>query len=239
MSDSNDTSLKRCSKCGVEYPATREYFHVASKAKDKLNTQCKVCRSKISRKRYEQNTERILSVNRQWRDANPEKQQQARDRWNVENPEYFQNYYISNKDRKSEQNRNWRLTNIERVTAYQRRWAMDNRQIRRLHEHRRDTRRMSLPDTFTFQHWQYCLQYFDNRCAYCREKVERLDMEHFIPLSHPQCPGTTPENMLPACPACNYSKHTTLPLEWINRRFPDTAAEIIARIETYFEHIRK
>lgn len=37
--------LKRCTKCGNEYPATTEYFHRHNVAKDKLYQQCKICKN--------------------------------------------------------------------------------------------------------------------------------------------------------------------------------------------------
>ena len=39
---------KRCSKCGIEKPATSEYFGVNSRAKDKLQYWCKKCKNTYS-----------------------------------------------------------------------------------------------------------------------------------------------------------------------------------------------
>src|SRR5690349_10629503 len=35
---------KRCSKCGQEFPATREYFNAHNQSKDGLRPMCKSCR---------------------------------------------------------------------------------------------------------------------------------------------------------------------------------------------------
>ncbi len=38
--------MKRCSKCGEEFPATNQFFALAKRNKDGLKSQCKVCKSK-------------------------------------------------------------------------------------------------------------------------------------------------------------------------------------------------
>ncbi|MCK9319236.1 hypothetical protein [Methanoculleus sp.] len=40
-----EIKMKKCSKCGEEKPATKEYFHVHNGCKDGLNSVCKKCRS--------------------------------------------------------------------------------------------------------------------------------------------------------------------------------------------------
>ena len=42
------SSVKPCSKCGVEYPHTAEFFHVDRRRKCGLTPQCKVCRGKTA-----------------------------------------------------------------------------------------------------------------------------------------------------------------------------------------------
>lgn len=41
--DSTTTPLKRCTKCGIEYPATTEYFRLHGQKRGGLNPSCKVC----------------------------------------------------------------------------------------------------------------------------------------------------------------------------------------------------
>lgn len=43
-------SLKRCPKCGNEYPKTHEYFHRSKNRKDGLNPWCKPCQRLSSQK---------------------------------------------------------------------------------------------------------------------------------------------------------------------------------------------
>ena len=39
---------KICTKCGIEYLATNEFFHKNSSTKDGLKTSCKICENKRS-----------------------------------------------------------------------------------------------------------------------------------------------------------------------------------------------
>ena len=46
-----EIKLKKCSKCGEEFPATNEYFHKHNGCKDGLNSVCKICRSENAKKK--------------------------------------------------------------------------------------------------------------------------------------------------------------------------------------------
>lgn len=50
----NNIDKKVCSQCGIEYPATLEFFH---KKGDKLHSKCKVCRKKDKREYLNNNKE--------------------------------------------------------------------------------------------------------------------------------------------------------------------------------------
>lgn len=71
---SNDTPLKKCSKCGVEYPATTEYFH---RQGSNLRADCVYC---------------ARAHQAQWRQNNREKLRAYRKAKYAENPERGRNY---------------------------------------------------------------------------------------------------------------------------------------------------
>lgn len=50
----SDIEMKKCTKCGNEYPATVEFFH---KKGDKLHSKCKECRKKLKKEYLERNKE--------------------------------------------------------------------------------------------------------------------------------------------------------------------------------------
>lgn len=111
---------------------------------------------------------------------------------------------------------------------------------------RRRARKRQLPDTWTSEHWQRCLQYWAYSCAVCgREEGFEwvLSMDHFIPLSSPECPGTIPGNIIPLCygkGGCNNSKHTHPITVWLRRKYSTRKAnEILRRIAAYFAWVTK
>jgi hypothetical protein len=89
-----------CTKCGEEKPETTEYFYRHKASRGGLDTTCKVCHNKKTRK---------------WRDENPEKQREYARRWQAENPEKVR-----------DKNRRWRAENPEKVREAVRRWQSEN-----------------------------------------------------------------------------------------------------------------
>lgn len=101
---------------------------------------------------------------------------------------------------------------------------------------RRKARKAALPDTFTKAQWDYTVTWWGG-CAYCGDELpaSKLTLDHVIPLSSPDCPGTIAENILPACPHCNSSKKTMPMGEFLERRFGQShAAKRLAMIILFF-----
>lgn len=68
---------------------------------------------------------------------------------------------------------------------------------------------------FTSRDWQRLVRRFDGRCAYCHRRA-RLQVEHVVPLSRGGLHRIG--NIVPACAACNYEKHSSTVTEWRMRR---------------------
>jgi len=110
-------------------------------------------------------------------------------------------------------------------------------------------RKRGLPDDFTVDQWQRCLDYFNHCCAVCGRQMKDLfgthtvAMDHWIPLSSPDCPGTVAHNIVPLCHGeggCNNSKGAKIPETWLKKRFGGRKAKaIVARIEAYFDWLRQ
>lgn len=59
------------------------------------------------------------------------------------------------------------------------------------------------------------MELFGRRCAYCRGPYEHVD--HVVPLAAGG--DNYPDNLVPACSACNLSKGERLPMQWTFDRF--------------------
>ena len=113
---------------------------------------------------------------------------------------------------------------------------------------KRQARKRQLPDTLTTEQWQSAVDYFNGCCAVCGRQLKDLfgthtvSVDHWIPLTNPQCPGTTVDNCIPLCHGefgCNGSKNNHDPVEWLESKFGKRKAkQILQRIETYFESVR-
>ena len=57
--------------------------------------------------------------------------------------------------------------------------------------------------------WQEIKAAYGHRCVYCGRKMQRLTMDHIIPLS--KGGNHTVQNVVPACSSCNKRKHAGPP----------------------------
>jgi hypothetical protein len=97
-------SVKTCTKCEDELPATAEYFPKRKDSKDGLRNECKVCKKNMDKIYTSSNKERMSKLSREWRlknsdranaickkyrDNNKEKRRDICYKWNKNNPERF------------------------------------------------------------------------------------------------------------------------------------------------------
>lgn len=59
--------------------------------------------------------------------------------------------------------------------------------------------------------WALLKEKFDNCCAYCGVRTDKLEMEHIIPISRGG--AHVPDNIVPACRQCNATKGARTPDE--------------------------
>lgn len=106
---------------------------------------------------------------------------------------------------------------------------------------RRRARENELPDVFTTEDWRFCLNYWSNSCVVCGRSVgenNTIAADHWIPLSHPESPGTVPWNIIPLChgeKGCNNSKGNKQLIEWLIKKIGESDASIlIDKVNEYF-----
>lgn len=255
--------LKICSKCGTTYPATSEYFTPTKGGTYGLTSQCKLCRRQNTQKWRDENPEKVkeyaynyywehrdylLEYNQTWHRNNKERRRTSHRAWYVKNADHARkkrkHWYAENTDRAKEYDRRRYHANAESLREQARHWKAANPDKVLLYEQKRRARELSLPDTLTPAQWRKAVLYWEGRCVYCGEKFDRAvrkkTLDHYIPIAHLQCPGTTAQNCVPACYSCNMSKWKKDADEWVRWHFGDEQAELILRnIRTYFDSLNE
>lgn len=215
---------KRCIKCGEEYPATAEYFQ---RDKNRLSGLFHTCKQCCSARKPES--------------TNPETKKKCR----VCNKNFpaTPDYFFRDKTKK------FGLESCCRWCHSKKEHTPKRKSMRRIVDMKRRTLEYQLPFNFTEQDWHNCLEYFGHKCAVCGRPVglwHTLAKDHWIPITHPYCPGTIPTNIVPLCHTrkdgeggCNNLKGNKAAAEWLIRQFGKRKAVIILkRIEGYFFSLR-
>lgn len=233
--------MKRCTKCGLQYPATNLYFRKQAKAKSGLQSWCKICAAE-HHKQYREANKRIIAEHaKQYREEHKEiiaengrlyylatrdaKLKYFKQR-HANNPEYRKQYYEVNKVAILEQCKQYHKTHKEAVAEYKKQWNENNPEARaaacmkwqkanpdkvNIINQRRRARKRQLPNTLTATQWDSIKKTFNNRCCYCGQELP-LVQEHFIPLS--KGGEYTINNILPSCKSCNNSKSAKVFETW-------------------------
>ncbi|HET9413811.1 MAG TPA: HNH endonuclease, partial [Pseudolabrys sp.] len=101
--------------------------------------------------------------------------------------------------------REYRRKNRDRVNAYWRDRHAKHPELLAVRMQRRQARKMNAPGRgVTAAEWLAIVESFDHRCAYCLARAETIEMDHVIALARGG--AHEPENVVPACTACNSSK---------------------------------
>jgi bacterioferritin-associated ferredoxin len=228
---------------GSWLPATPEYFGKDRKQTDGFHRNCRKCVNEYSKLLYKKNMQdetfrkkRVDHI-RDYFNNNPDKKKQhhrrkaerRRERLSM-SPEYKQRQ----RSQRSEYSQRYRKTLTGRIKN-------------KLAMQRRKARCLCLPDTLTEKNWDHALEYFHGCCAVCGRQLNDLfgehtaAMDHWIPLSSPDCPGTVTTNIIPLChgiDGCNQSKGAREPLAWLKWKFGKRKAkQILKRIQAYFDSI--
>ncbi len=254
------TDYKRCAHCGQEFPADLEHFPPAGRP-GKLHSYCRPCKKEYARNfvypriRDEKNAERrnryhtdevyhqshLAMKKRQWNNNHEEilslrreRYPRIKDKVNAQRRKRFRNEPPEQKAKRKQEMREWKIKHPE--------W-------RRIHHHLRKARVHGFLANLTEKDWQVALDYFKGKCAICGRQADEKVLivpDHWIPLSNPNCPGTTPMNIIPLCNSivkgargCNNLKGNRLPEIWLVEKYgQDEAKSILQRIERYFMELQ-
>lgn len=247
----DDCTTKRCCRCKLSYPADTYHFHRNAHYSDGLHAECIWCREEQRPKSkrlapipvlYNGNEKRCTFC-QEWLPATPDYFDKTINRVDGFHPrckecrateKKLDSLNNGNRPRSAKAKRNA----VQRTQEWVKNHPDRARRSRRAVTLRYRARKKKLDNSFTPDHWDYCLEWFNDCCAYCgsqRDFWHNLEADHFIPLSLKHCPGTVPSNIVPACRLCNASKSDLNTTEWLVSRFGKRRAKIIlARIEGYF-----
>ena len=216
--------MKRCTKCGEEFPATKEYFRARKLSKDGLKSECKICLKETDKKYRENNREKIFESSERYKKANIVKMKQYHIGYYADNmikiKQYRNEYSMNNCDKIKQQQKEYYYNHKDIIDNYQKEYTDKNRETKRQHlkkysrtehgkllkkfrEQKRRSIKKELDSNFSIKQWDMCKNYFNNLCCYCGDK-HSLTQEHFIPVS--KNGEYTKNNIIPACKRCNSSK---------------------------------
>lgn len=199
-----------------------------------------------------------------WNRAHPERRAATTSRYAKKHPQKVnqntRKYKSRHRDHIAEYNAQYRIAHQQEMREYARQYYYSHRaeaaqyhknnpHVGRIGAQRRRARIRNLPSTFNVQDEQRMFDYFEHRCAVCgkpRGLWHTLALDHWIPISSPDCPGTIPTNIVPLCHAvndgqggCNNSKLNRDPHKWLVSEFGKAkAAKIEARIQAYFDSLK-
>jgi len=141
----------------------------------------------------------------------------------------------ANRERDREASRDWYYANHDRARETTDRWAREHPDEARAGIERARAKRLAAPGEVTPAQWRAIRRRFRGHCAYCGKPGRTFEWEHVVPLSKG---GThTPDNVVPACFACNRSKGGKLVSEWQaerrrrNQPVPATPEETLRRLD--------
>lgn len=257
----------KCSNpAGCWQPATSEYFHKSKHTKDGFTNQCKQCvrarnqqpaqkeaarirnaRPEVRARMYEyRQSPRGQQVLKKYNDSNKAKTRMrefyARPEQREKRRRYSSLVVVKTRRQIYEQLPEIRL----KIRAYQR--SERGKHVFKLASQRRRARKLTLPDTLTMEEWVFALEYFHGCCAACGRQLMDLfgshtvAMDHWIPLTSPDCPGTIASNIIPLCHGlngCNNSKYNRDAFEWLVWKFGTNEAQrIMTKINGYVNHLK-
>ena len=182
--------MKLCSQCGmIKFYAE---FPVSKLSRDGHVSNCHTCRKMY----YELNKERISAWKKQDRIDNLE-ERRAKDR----------EYTKEHRNEKIIYLRTWKQTHPEYATQY---YYKNPEKFQEKNAKRRARRAQAPINDFTQEQWEFLLQQFRHRCAYCGKKSKHLTRDHITPLA--KGGSHTLSNIVPACQRCNSAKRDRDPL---------------------------
>lgn len=129
----------------------------------------------------------------------------------VEMRAYSKAYNAGRKDQQQTYQRTYRETHRVERRVYQRAYHKAHPEVVRASYHRRRAQQAGATrNDLTTAQWKAIKRHYGYRCVYCGRKMQRLTIDHIIPIS--KGGENTFTNVVPACRTCNNRKYVGPPL---------------------------
>jgi len=219
MDTPDDTTLKRCSKCGETKP--RDQFNRQKSNKDGLSFWCRECNSINCRQYYAKNREAQTASSRQYYAEHREKEAERNRKYRAKNQDSVQKqrrqYRAEHRDQLSERNRTWKANNREWLTQYFRQYYTENTEKVRARERLRRARKVGASGSHTTDDLAAIRAAQTNKrgqliCWRCGKPIKDTPhLDHWIPLKHGG--SNDPGNLHYMHAYCNLAKNAKHPTE--------------------------
>lgn len=227
---------------------------------------CRDCRQVKPKNEFSPDNRRLSGIQTICKDCAAIKKKQHRTIHPEKQKENDRRHYLKCRDKILQQKKDYHKRNRVKRSAYEQEYHNNNREkikqsgqryrqtteykiLKRTSGQRRAARMRRLPADFTANDWKRALDYFHGCCAVCSRQLNDLfkthiaAMDHWIPLSNPNCPGTVTHNIVPLCNGvggCNNSKNDKDAFEWMVKRFGRSFAKRkLKEISAYFEQVKR
>ena len=209
MATSDSTPTKRCSKCKIEYLATKDNFCHDKSRKDGWYPYCRRCHRKTPLPEKLPEGMKRCSRCKEMKPQTTEFFSPRKDRVNG----------LDSRCRKcgSERYREWRLNNPEKMKEAELSWREKHPEIIRKYSNDRRSQKRELPGTYILAEIKKQLKRQKGKCYYAdcghSDIRDSYEIEHVIPISRAGSRNDM-SNIVLSCRACNAKKKDKLPHEW-------------------------
>lgn len=216
-----NTPMRRCTKCGNEYPATIEFF---KRKRNGLESKCRTCLNAWRREYRAEHPERQHEEYLRNRDKKQEYQRQYRIDHAEQRREYNRRYYREHKEEKTvywrEYNartryaaqKRYRQNHPDRIRAQHQRFYAANPAKYQVYVRTRRARIKQAQGTHTPQDIERQIKSQKGLCYYCGKQLIQYHVDHIVPITRGG--SNDPSNLVITCPKCNRKKSNKLPHEW-------------------------
>lgn len=185
--------LKRCTKCKLEKPQTKEYYSVDKRYLCGFYPSCKKCRSNATNDYNKRHHEERATYDKTFRENNRDLKREIDKRSRDKNRE----------------------SKIVIMREYGKKWRDKNPLKVKAKSAKSRAKRSRAEGNYTNEDIALQLKTQKGLCWWCGKKFSKYHIDHRIPLAKG---GThNPNNIVISCPHCNLAKNDKMPWKWIGR----------------------